>query len=72
MLCQRESKSTYELQQEGRRKSLKLYEYRGHKIPVLGSTIINCKMKEIRRKTKFYVVNAKGKTIKELNSYEEM
>ena len=52
--------------------SVKLHGYGGHDIPVLGSTILTCKMNGIKEETKFFVVETKSRTTLGLKSCEDM
>ena len=48
--------------------SVKLYGYRGHDIPVIGTIRLECSVNNVKKSTDFYVALTKNKTIIGLKS----
>ena len=48
--------------------SVKLYGYRGHDIPVIGTIRLDCSINNVKKSTDFYVALTKNKTILGLKS----
>ena len=52
--------------------SVKLYGYRGHDIPVIGTIRLECSVNNVKKSTDFYVALTKNKTILGLKSCRDM